>query len=135
MREAPDMRPLSTIIGSHPWSRVLRPRPSSPANGWVGLAARAALIAGPSPRLIRFRFRLQFRRAGVIDVVTAGITAEREHIMTSNAEEPETAQAGPSEAPKPGKKAHVGKRARHVAPSKGKSAKKATPAKKTPTGP
>jgi Protein of unknown function (DUF3489) len=34
--------------------------------------------------------------------------------------------------PKPGKKAHVGKRARHVALSKAKSATKATPRKKSP---
>jgi hypothetical protein len=48
----------------------------------------------------------------------------------------EEAGAAPAAAAKPkhGKKAHVGKRARHVAPSKGKSAKKATPKTKAHKG-
>ena len=55
--------------------------------------------------------------------------------MTSIAEETETAKAeAASEQPKAAKKAHVGKRAGHVAPKKAKSGKKATPPKKAPKG-
>jgi hypothetical protein len=69
----------------------------------------------------------------VIHVVTV-ITAKGDH-MTSITEETETAQAeAASEQPKGTKKAHVGKRARHVAPKKAKSGKKAAPAKKAPKG-
>ena len=51
--------------------------------------------------------------------------------MTSNAEEPETAQAeAAGERPKGTKKARVRAQRAHVAPSRGKSARKATPAKK-----
>ena len=53
--------------------------------------------------------------------------------MKSIIEETETAQAeATSETPKAAKKANAGKRARNVAPKKGKSSKKATPAKKAP---
>jgi len=70
----------------------------------------------------------------VIHVVTV-ITAKGENTMTSIAEETETAQAeATGEQPKGTKKAHVGKRARHVAPKKAKAGKKATPAKKAPRG-
>ena len=52
--------------------------------------------------------------------------------MTSIREETTTAQAtATSEPPKATKKASVAKRARHVAPVRGKSGKKASPAKKT----
>jgi uncharacterized protein DUF3489 len=67
----------------------------------------------------------------VIHVVTV-ITAKGDQ-MTSIAEETEIAQAeAASEQPKGTKKAHVGKRARHVAPKKAKAGKKATPAKRAP---
>jgi hypothetical protein len=76
---------------------------------------------------------LQFRFIGVIDVLTAVITANKgEHTMTSVAEEPETAQAAAAKAPKPAKKARVAVKRAHVAPKKGKSGKKASPAKKAP---
>jgi hypothetical protein len=67
-----------------------------------------------------------------MDVVTAVITAKGESKMTTSiAEETGTAQAtATGEPPKPTKKASVAKRARHVAPAKGKSEKKASPAKK-----
>ena len=55
-------------------------------------------------------------------------------MTTSITEETGTAQATATGAqPKPTKKARVGRRA-HVAPAKGKSAKKASPAKKAPKG-
>jgi uncharacterized protein DUF3489 len=74
---------------------------------------------------------LRFRRTGVIDVVTV-ITAKGETNMITTAET-ETAQAsGTGEPPKAAKKATVAKRARNVAPAKGKSGKKASPAKKAP---
>jgi hypothetical protein len=49
--------------------------------------------------------------------------------MISTAEATETALAPEAEHPKPTKKASAGKRGAHVAPSKGKSAKKASPPK------
>jgi hypothetical protein len=52
--------------------------------------------------------------------------------MTSITEDTETAQPAENAAAKPTKKANVGKRARHVAPAKPKSGKKAAPAKKAP---
>ena len=53
--------------------------------------------------------------------------------MKSIIEETETAQGeATTETPKGKKKANAAKRARNVAPKKGKSGKKATPAKKTP---
>jgi hypothetical protein len=77
---------------------------------------------------------LQFGLTGVIDVVTAVITANKgEHIMTSIAEETGTAPAMAAQ-PKPAKKARVAPRRAHVAPKKAKSAKKASPAKKAPKG-
>jgi hypothetical protein len=76
---------------------------------------------------------LQFRRTGVIHVVTAVITANKgEHIMTSIAEETAAAQATATGAqPKATKKARVAPRRAHVAPKKVK-AKKAKAAKKAP---
>jgi outer membrane biosynthesis protein TonB len=72
-------------------------------------------------------------RAGVIHVVTAVITAERENMNTSIAEETGTAQApATGEKPKAAKKARVAPQGAHVVKKKGKSAKKATPAKKAP---
>jgi hypothetical protein len=69
----------------------------------------------------------------VIHVVTAVITAQGEHNMTST-HETETAPAATAEEPKATRKASVGKRARNVAPAKAKSGKKASPAKKAPKG-
>ena len=70
----------------------------------------------------------------MIDVLTAVITANKgEHIMTSIAEEAGTAPATATGGqPKPAKKARVAPRRAHVAPKKGKSAKKASPPKKAP---
>ena len=56
-------------------------------------------------------------------------------MTTSTTEETGTAQATATGAqPKPTKKARVGARRAHVAPAKGKSSKKASPAKKAPKG-
>ena len=56
-------------------------------------------------------------------------------MMTTTTEETGTAPATTAgETPKPSKKASAAKRARHVAPAKAKSGKKASPAKKTPKG-
>ena len=54
--------------------------------------------------------------------------------MISTAEAMEIALAPTAEAPKTTPKATVAKRARNVAPKKGKSGKKATPVKKAPKG-
>ena len=80
------------------------------------------------------RIRLLSWRTGVIHVVTAVITAERENMNTSTAQETGSAQApaAASEKPKATKKARIAPQGAHVAKKKGKSAKKATPAKKTP---
>jgi len=58
--------------------------------------------------------------------VIAVITAEGEHMNTAIEE------TGTTEKPKATKKAHVGAQGGHVAPKKGKAAKKASPAKKAP---
>jgi hypothetical protein len=79
------------------------------------------------------RIRLLSWRTGVIHVVTAVITAERENMNTSIAEETGTAQAqAAGEKPKATKKARVEPQGAHVAKKKGKSGKKASPAKKAP---
>jgi hypothetical protein len=72
----------------------------------------------------------------VIHVVTAVITAEGECKMTTSTTEEngKTQAAGPLEGPKPNKKARVGARRAHVAPTKAKSTRKASPAKKAPKG-
>jgi hypothetical protein len=68
-----------------------------------------------------------------MDVVIAVITAEGKQMNKS--EEPENTPATATvEATKPKKKASVGARGAHVAPKKGKSAKKATPVRKSPKG-
>ena len=70
---------------------------------------------------------------GVIHVVTAVITAYGAYMTTT--EENGTTQATASdEKPKATRKARVGARRAHVAPSKGKSRNKATPPKKAPKG-
>jgi hypothetical protein len=93
-------------------------------------------IAVPSPSPIPARIHLLSWPTGVIHVVTAVITAKGECKMTTSiTEETGTAQAAATrDQPKPAKKASVAKRTRHVAPTKGKSAKKASPAKKAPKG-
>jgi hypothetical protein len=71
----------------------------------------------------------------VIDVVVAVITAKGEvkmNVVPENAANGEATT--PSVEPTPAKKPRVGARARHVAPSKGKSGKQATPAKKAKPG-
>jgi hypothetical protein len=73
---------------------------------------------------------LQSRRIGVIDVLTAVITAKGESIMTF-APETGTATAEERKAPK---KARVGAQGTHVAPKRGKGAKKPSRAKKAPKG-
>lgn len=56
-------------------------------------------------------------------------------MITSTTEENGKAQATrPAEDPRPKKKARVGARRAHVAPTKAKSARKASPAKKAPQG-
>jgi hypothetical protein len=79
-------------------------------------------------------FFLLLSQTRVIHVVTAVLTAEGKH-MTTITEESKTKQAPAAIAePKAAKKARVGARGAHVAPSKGKAGKKASPAKKAPTG-
>jgi hypothetical protein len=71
----------------------------------------------------------------VIHVVTAKIAAKGEHMDTTITEETATTQAMATGAkPKATKKPSVAKPSRHVAPAKGKSGKKAGPAKKAPKG-
>jgi Protein of unknown function (DUF3489) len=68
-----------------------------------------------------------------MDVITAVFTATKgEHIMTSNTEETGAATGTATAQPKASKKARVAPRRAHVAPTKAKSAKKASPAKKAP---
>jgi hypothetical protein len=62
----------------------------------------------------------------VIDVVTAVITAEGDHMNTA------TEETGATDKPKATKKARAGARGAHVAPAKAKSATKAKATKKTP---
>jgi uncharacterized protein DUF3489 len=74
----------------------------------------------------------------VIHIVTAVITAQGEHMTTSNTEDTGTAPAtATGDQPKPTKKARVAPRRAHVAPAKAKSAHKATkrkPGKRAPKG-
>jgi hypothetical protein len=68
-----------------------------------------------------------------MDVVTAVITAQGENMNTSIAEETGTSPApAAGEKPKATKKARVAPQGARVAKKHGKSAKKATPAKKAP---
>jgi hypothetical protein len=71
---------------------------------------------------------LPFERTRVIDVVT--VITKGEKNMTTITEQTETAPAEAAAEPKATKKANMGARGAHVAPKKGKSGKKATPAKK-----
>ena len=54
--------------------------------------------------------------------------------MTTSTTEQETAATAMAGQPKPTKKASASARSRHVAPTKAKSGKKASPAKKAPKG-
>jgi len=73
-------------------------------------------------------------RTRVIHVVTV-ITAKGEIKMTESIAETAATQApASSDQSKANKKARVAKRGAHVTPKKGKSAKKASPAKKPPKG-
>jgi hypothetical protein len=83
------------------------------------------LIAAPKIHLLS-------RRTGVMDVVTAVITAVGANMNTSIAEEAVNAQVPAGDKPKATKKARVAPQRAHVAKKKGKAAKKATPAKKAP---
>jgi hypothetical protein len=75
---------------------------------------------------------LLFLRTGVIHVLTAVITAKGENQMTTKTEENEAAPATATDEQT--KKASHAPRRAHVAPKKGKSGKKASPAKKAPRG-
>jgi hypothetical protein len=90
----------------------------------------------PFAGAVPVRKNLLSGRTGAIHVMTAVITAEGECKMnTSIIEETGTAQAtATGDQPKPNKKARVSARRAHVAPAKGKSAKKAGPTKKAPKG-
>jgi hypothetical protein len=61
--------------------------------------------------------------------VIAVITAKGDHMNTATEE---TSTQAAAEKPKPGKKARVARQGAHVAPKKGKTAKKPSPAKKAP---
>jgi hypothetical protein len=78
-----------------------------------------------------YRFGLPFLPTRVIHVI-AETPPKEKNIMISLAEAPETATALAVEEPKATPKASAAKRARTVAPKKGKSGKQATPAKKAP---
>jgi flagellar hook-length control protein FliK len=88
-------------------------------------------IAYHSPKQTPITIRLQFPPTGVIDVVIAE-TPPKEITMITITEET-TAQA-PAEKPKAAKKASIGQKRAHVAPAKGKAAKKAKAPKKAPKG-
>jgi hypothetical protein len=76
------------------------------------------------------RIDLHLRPSRAIHVVTAAITAKGDHMNTA-IEETGTAQAA-AEKPKANKKDSVGQKRAHVAPAKGKPAKKAKAPKKAP---
>ena len=71
----------------------------------------------------------------MIDVTVAVITAKGEIKMNDIPENTSNNEASiPSVEPTPAKKPRVGAHARHVAPSKGKPAKKACPGKESQQG-
>jgi hypothetical protein len=71
-----------------------------------------------------------------MDVMTAVTTASGDFIMTTNIEEQATTPAtATAREPKATKKANVAPRKPRVAPARGKSGKKATPAKQGTSGP
>jgi hypothetical protein len=88
-------------------------------------------MAKASPSAIPVRICLLSLRARVIHVVTAVVTAQGELNMTTSTSE-ETGASQATASPKPAKKARSGARRAHVAPGKGKSARKASTRKKTP---
>ena len=62
--------------------------------------------------------------------VIAVTTAKGKKMITANAEQLQTSEAAKSEQPKATKKARAGAQRAHVAPTKAKSGKKATPGQK-----
>jgi len=70
----------------------------------------------------------------VIHVIAVS-TAIGGNVITANAEQTQTIETAASDQPKAKKKARVGAQSAHVAPTKAKSGKKATPAKKAPKAP
>jgi hypothetical protein len=92
-------------------------------------------IAIPSPPVISGRIRLLLLATRVIHVVTAVIAAEGEiTIMTADTESTTIQTSGPAEKPKSTTKPNAAPRKPRVAPAKGKSGKKTTPAKKGTKG-
>jgi hypothetical protein len=99
------------------------------------LEAELAFFTDPWAMRIPSRIRLQLGGTRVIDVVVAVITAEGESSMNGIPEKDVNNAAGtPSGEPTPAKRPRVAAHGRHVAPSKGRSATKATPAKKANQG-
>jgi hypothetical protein len=94
-------------------------------------AGEGRTIATHSPRFDSLQNLLAYV-SDKIDSCDAVITAKGENIMISIAEAAEAATALAVEEPKATQKASGAKRARNVAPKKGKSGKKASPAKKAP---
>jgi hypothetical protein len=87
----------------------------------------------PSPQIRAAKIALLFTCFGVIHVVTAVITAEKDKDMTTSIQETENATAqAVAEQPKTTKKARSGARVAPVAAKKGKPGKKATTAKRAP---
>ena len=82
-------------------------------------------IANPSPAAILLRIRLPFLPTRVIHVIAE--TPPQEINMNTATEE-----TAATEKPKATKKARVGAQGAHVAPKKGKAAKKASPTQKAP---
>src|SRR3989442_25918 len=77
---------------------------------------------------------LQFGRTRVIHVI-AVITAKGKHNMNGiPAETANTEAAAPAQQPKPAKKPRAAAQKAHVAPSKARSGKKASPAKRATKG-
>jgi hypothetical protein len=94
-----------------------------------------SVIAIRSPFPMDRRIRLLLRRTRVMDVLTAVINRRGETTMTTLTTEEQTAQATAlASEPKANTKANVAPRKPHVTPSKGKSGKKTTPAKKGAKG-
>jgi hypothetical protein len=77
-----------------------------PSSGLIRphLVKPAGVIAFESPVADGTRIHLQSWRTGVMDVVTAVITAERENMTTSTTQENGSAQAPAGEKPKATKK-------------------------------
>src|SRR5262249_1816340 len=87
-------------------------------------------IATPSPMVKTHRFSLLSCGTGVMDVVTQRTLRKGDHMISTSEETP---QAVTPANPKAKKKGSSGARRAPVAPKKGKSGKKASSGKKTPT--